>query len=370
MPVFLHERGRNLLETFIIGGHDLSEKSRSLFLAQGRDGQRFIIDSLQDTRKCRKKGIVKLHDIPATTPVILQRLFMDFFGGKVGLYLFVQQLPVRVTETVDTLFHISYDQIIPAMCKALFDQRTEVVPLHSAGVLKLVYHIMVDMCTGFFIDERSIAAFNHLTEQFGRVGNQHHIFFFPISGYLAGHIGQDPQRIIITDNFTGGIIGSQITEQGNNSFDAIVQTILKGTSDDLPGTERNRFRETAVQIIRQTDKSSGRLFHLSLHQTVEKRQRRTAAPFKIGNFKPIFIQDRQAAFSQFFSGRFYRTDDAVQLVLVVFQRFLVLYIPADRFTESLIALLEDLTAQGHNIFTQVPFPSALYLILRKPEQPA
>ena len=71
MPVFLHERGRNLLETFIIGGHDLSEKSRSLFLAQGRDGQRFIIDSLQDTRKCRKKGIVKLHDIPATTPVIL-----------------------------------------------------------------------------------------------------------------------------------------------------------------------------------------------------------------------------------------------------------------------------------------------------------
>ena len=188
------------------------------------------------------------------------------------------------------------------MCKALFDQRTEVVPLHSAGVLKLVYHIVIDMRTGLLINERSVATPDHLIQQLGRVGNQHHIFFFPVGGYLAGHIGQNPQGIIITDNFTGGIISGQIIEQGNNPFDTIVQAILESTSDDLPGTERNRFRETAVQVIRQTDKSCGRFFHLSLHQTVEKRQRRTTAPFKISDFESVLIQDCQATFSQLLSG--------------------------------------------------------------------
>ena len=69
-------------------------------------------------------------------------------------------------------------------------------------------------------------------------------------------------------------------------------------------------------------------------------------PLKSVTLSPYLFRIARPRSPQFFSGRFYRTDDAVQLVLVIFQRFLVLYIPADRFTESLIALLEDLTLRA------------------------
>jgi len=242
------------LETIVVGGHDLGKIGRTLFFRQGRGGKGFVIHPLKHAGQCREKGIVEHHDIPATAPVILQGLFADLFGREVGLHLLIEQLPVGIAETVDTLFHVSHDQVIPVMRQAFFNQRTEVIPLHPAGVLELVYHIMVDVRTGLFIDEGGIAPTDHLIQQFGRVGYQHHILFFPVSRDLAGNIRQDSQCIVIAHNLTGRIIGGQITEQGDNAFDTVVQPVFKSTSDDLPGAERGRLRKASVQVVCQADK--------------------------------------------------------------------------------------------------------------------
>ena len=249
MAVFLFERRRNLLITFRISRHDLCQIGGTLFFTQRRGQQAFVIYALQDTGDSGEERIIKFNDIPAATPVFLQCFFPNFFLREIGLHLFIQQFPVGVAEAVDTLFYVSHNQIGPVVCQAFFDQRTEVVPLHAAGVLKFINHIMIDVRTGLFVDEWGVAASDHFIQQLGRIGNQHDILFLPIGGYLAGNVGQDTQRIIITYDFTGRIISGQIREQGDDTFDTIIQTVFKNTTDDLTHSYRSCFGKTAFQII-------------------------------------------------------------------------------------------------------------------------
>ena len=183
------------------------------------------------------------------------------------------------------------------MCQTFFYQRTEVIPLHTAGILELVDHIMIHMRTGLLIDKRSIASADHLIQQFRRIGDQHDILIFAVRGDLTGDIRQDSQCIIITDNFSGGIISSQIGKQGDDLLDAIIQPLFKYTADNLARPRRSRFSETALQVISQTDESSSRLFHFTFSQAVQQGKRRTASSFKIGCTDSILTEQRQSAFT-------------------------------------------------------------------------
>ena len=78
------------------------------------------------------------------------------------MYLLIQQCPVRVPKAVDALFHITNDQVVFTLRQALLHERTEIVPLHTAGVLELINHIMVNLRTGLLIDEGGITAMDHL----------------------------------------------------------------------------------------------------------------------------------------------------------------------------------------------------------------
>ena len=65
------------------------------------------------------------------------------------------------------------------------------MPLHGAGILKLVDHVMVDPRAGLLIDKGCVAPVDHPAQQIGRIGDEHHVLLFPIIGQLTGDIHQD-----------------------------------------------------------------------------------------------------------------------------------------------------------------------------------
>ena len=87
------------------------------------------------------------------------------------------------------MFHVANDQIRPAIRQTLLHQGAEVIPLHAAGILELIDHIMIYVRTRFLVDKGGVTAADDLIQQLGRIGHQHDILFFPVRGDLPGDIG-------------------------------------------------------------------------------------------------------------------------------------------------------------------------------------
>ena len=72
----------------------------------------------------------------------------------------VQQIPVRVSPSVDTLLDIAHYQVHIPCRIAVGKKRMEVVPLDAGSILKLIQEEVVEPDTYLFINERSIATVN------------------------------------------------------------------------------------------------------------------------------------------------------------------------------------------------------------------
>ena len=71
------------------------------------------------------------------------------------VFYVVEKSPVARTPAVDALFHVAYNQIACIFAAhRFFQQHLEVFPLYGAGILKLVYHHVVQLGTDFLEDER------------------------------------------------------------------------------------------------------------------------------------------------------------------------------------------------------------------------
>ena len=87
------------------------------------------------------------------------------------------------------MLHIANDQVRPTIRQTLLHQGPEIIPLHAAGILELIDHIMIYVRTRLLVDKGGVAATDDLIQQLGRIGDQHHILFFPVRGDLPGDIG-------------------------------------------------------------------------------------------------------------------------------------------------------------------------------------
>src|SRR5690554_2590094 len=103
--------------------------------------------------RVREKSIIELYNSCIASPVGIQQVRPDAFRVKILIDLLAQQSPVRVSETINTLFHIAHDKVEVARSEAFLDQRPEVLPLHARGILELVHHVMLNPCSRFFIDK-------------------------------------------------------------------------------------------------------------------------------------------------------------------------------------------------------------------------
>ena len=84
----------------------------------------------------------------------------------------LEQTPFGVAETIDTLLDISYDQVIRLIALALVNEGGEVVPLQCACILKLIYHVMAEVLTISFVDERCILSIYDLVDQLIGLGDR------------------------------------------------------------------------------------------------------------------------------------------------------------------------------------------------------
>ena len=66
-----------------------------------------------------EKGIVEPDDIPRTAPVHFHIEIAPLFGRELSAQPAAQQLPVRIPETINTLFRIAHNQIVTTVRKAL-----------------------------------------------------------------------------------------------------------------------------------------------------------------------------------------------------------------------------------------------------------
>ena len=137
-----------------------------------------IIYYLKQLRYNGKQSIVKFNNIPTASPVFGQCFLRELRRGKITPNLLVEQCPVRIAKTVNTLLNVSHYQVGASISEAFFEQRPEVTPLHGTCVLKFIDHVMFDTCSCLFVNKRNITTVDNFAQQLGRIGNQHAIFFF------------------------------------------------------------------------------------------------------------------------------------------------------------------------------------------------
>ena len=191
MPQFLLKRLRNILDRMRVSAQYLITETLFLLIAKRGRVQRLIIKTLQKQRGDREQGVIERDDMTATPPVISQCLLAGQLRREILPYLLVQQFPVGVPEAIDALLHVAHDQVCLAPREAIPQQWEKIMPLHGAGILKLVDHVMVDPRAGLLIDKGCVAPVDHPAQQIGRIGDEHHVLLFPIIGQLTGDIHQD-----------------------------------------------------------------------------------------------------------------------------------------------------------------------------------
>ena len=191
MPQFFLKRLRNILDRMRVSAQYLITETLFLPLTERGRVQCLIIKTLQKQRSDREQGIIKRDDMTATPPIISQCLLAGQLRREILPYLLVQQFPVGVPEAIDTLLHVANDQVCLAPREAIPQQWEEIMPLHGAGILKFVDHVMVDPRAGLLIDKGCVAPVDHPAQQIGRIGDEHHVLLFPIIGQLTGDIHQD-----------------------------------------------------------------------------------------------------------------------------------------------------------------------------------
>ena len=117
----------------------------------------------------------------------------------------LQKTPVAIPPTVNGLFHIAHHQVESPYRYGFLDQRFEIFPLETAGILELIEQKMLVTITDFFIDKRRLIIFYQLAQQLlrrkggGRVAALEILFGTPALSSLiregkthqiAGLIGQ------------------------------------------------------------------------------------------------------------------------------------------------------------------------------------
>ena len=154
-----------------VGAVVVGDRSNSLLFIVERGTNRAFVTGRYSVLQVVLAGYVlhhaevEAHNILATALVADERRNVRVVGiGEFGLAQRLHDLPVAVTEAVDTLLAVAYDEYgLPGGSYYLLYQVQEHVPLQQTRVLELVNHDMPVTYADFLKDEVRIAG----TERFG-----------------------------------------------------------------------------------------------------------------------------------------------------------------------------------------------------------
>ena len=106
-----------------------------------------------------EKLVVEGHDVFLRPVVGAERsdVQLHLWSRKLVFYA-VEQPPVAGAPPVDALLDVAHYQVAAIlMAHALLQQHLEVFPLYGAGVLKLVYHDVAELCAYLLEDKGRVA---------------------------------------------------------------------------------------------------------------------------------------------------------------------------------------------------------------------
>ena len=161
-----------------------------------------------------EEGVVEEDDVCVGAVIGVQRLHVHHLLG-VGKLVFDagQQAPVAVAPAVDALLHIAHDEVLGILAAhRVLQQHLEVLPLHGAGVLELVYHDMFQLRAYLLEDEGRVAAVYQFVKELLRVAQQEAVLLLVQLAHLLLDAAQE----------------SQLREMGQREVGALVELPLAG----------------------------------------------------------------------------------------------------------------------------------------------
>ena len=149
---------------------------------------------------------VFLYEQFGATPVVYHRWLFDI--SKLAMHA-VEQFPIGIAPAVDTLLDIAHDKVVTTFAFRLADERVEVLPLQRTGVLKLIYHIVVQVLPHAFVNERCLLSVYHLVNEHIDIGDRHASYLLVGHADLVRDILYESDGVEVLRNSRSGIIVSK-----------------------------------------------------------------------------------------------------------------------------------------------------------------
>ena len=124
---------------------------------------------------CIEEVVIEPYDVRQASVISIQhRLLISI---KLRRNCFIKKFPVRPSPAIDTLLHITNNEILTSLRLTVLQKRAEISPLHFGSVLKLIQKKMFESYSQFLINERSIRTINDVPEKSIRIIDAKHILF-------------------------------------------------------------------------------------------------------------------------------------------------------------------------------------------------
>ena len=119
---------------------------------------------LQCCSSLTKKLIIETNYVCIAAPIGFQYMLLDIGLQEILHNLLFQQSPIRVAPTIDALLHVSHNQVVVSRRHTLFEQGSEIVPLHGWCILKFINHEMIETRANFLIHKWRFAVCNYFIQ--------------------------------------------------------------------------------------------------------------------------------------------------------------------------------------------------------------
>ena len=166
-----------------------------------------------------------------------------------------EQVPIGVAPAVDTLLHIAYHHAVAGFVAAgirrqcLLHQRTQVVPLQAAGVLKLVDHKMLQSLAYALIYERSVGLRDYLPEQLTYIRHGQSVELLVLHVNKAEYVAENTCGIEVgADEFGGGVVAQTFALPQLYELSQVFSKAVVVAGSDLV-CRRAVFRHAAVNRL-------------------------------------------------------------------------------------------------------------------------
>ena len=157
-----------------------------------------------------------------------------------------QQVPVRTSPAVDSLFHVADNQAVMSPGQGILHQRAEILPLERRGILELIQQEMLITDAHFLINERCIRPVDDAAKKCVRVVQGQHVFLFLDLGQRPSQFPGDAESVeLVPDQACGRVDLVRLAEKRRKTIQRAVQLPFKQAAIPVLG-----FREPLRSVRR------------------------------------------------------------------------------------------------------------------------